>query len=299
MLKQLLSLYPNAIIQDSKPRDFNQPIHWFQDKANKYWLGIPKNDLSESHLQLLKILFPYKAMQVNFSNAAQQWYEFLFSNGDIPSFSSETEVRAIQFSFSPTTIDQNDFEQALKGFFPHAQTICWESNSSGIIIEQYHSKPIQQEDLLYINKTIESDFFITLKIYIGVFHPLNDYFPTQVANEKNYFQAGKKLLQTEEVFTFERVFPLLVISQMPSSLKQILEKQLLAHIKDDEQLLSTAKVFLDHQLNASLTAKKLYIHRNTLQYRLDKFTEKTGISLKNSHGAVTVYLAYLLKDFHS
>ena len=54
---------------------------------------------------------------------------------------------------------------------------------------------------------------------------------------------------------------------------------------------ATIKVFLENNLNASLTAKKLYIHRNTLQYRIDKFIDKTGIQLKDFYGAFTVFLA--------
>jgi DNA-binding PucR family transcriptional regulator len=57
---------------------------------------------------------------------------------------------------------------------------------------------------------------------------------------------------------------------------------------------SSIKVFLENNLNASLTAKKLYIHRNTLQYRIDKFIDKTGIQLKDFYGAYTVFLACLL-----
>jgi DNA-binding PucR family transcriptional regulator len=34
------------------------------------------------------------------------------------------------------------------------------------------------------------------------------------------------------------------------------------------------------QLNASLTAKRLFIHRNSLQYRIDKFIERTGIDIR-------------------
>jgi DNA-binding PucR family transcriptional regulator len=63
---------------------------------------------------------------------------------------------------------------------------------------------------------------------------------------------------------------------------------------DDPEMFSTIKVFLENNLNASMTAKKLFIHRNTLQYRIDKFVEKTGIQLKDFYGAFTVFLACIL-----
>jgi DNA-binding PucR family transcriptional regulator len=39
------------------------------------------------------------------------------------------------------------------------------------------------------------------------------------------------------------------------------------------------------------------MHRNSLQYRIDKFIEKTGIDIKHFKGAVAVYLAILLQQY--
>jgi DNA-binding PucR family transcriptional regulator len=47
-------------------------------------------------------------------------------------------------------------------------------------------------------------------------------------------------------------------------------------------------------MNVSLAAKKLYLHRNTLQYRVDKFIEKTGIDIKHFGNAVSIYLALMI-----
>lgn len=44
----------------------------------------------------------------------------------------------------------------------------------------------------------------------------------------------------------------------------------------------------------SETAKKLYIHRNTLLYRLDKFKNETGLDVRTFHDAVLVKLALVL-----
>jgi DNA-binding PucR family transcriptional regulator len=81
---------------------------------------------------------------------------------------------------------------------------------------------------------------------------------------------------------------------LPKELSEKLFLELEDVFQEDPEMFVTIRTFLENNLNASVTAKKLYIHRNTLQYRVDKFTEKTGIGLKDFYGAFTVFLACLL-----
>ena len=64
----------------------------------------------------------------------------------------------------------------------------------------------------------------------------------------------------------------------------------------DEEMLETIDTFLDRDLSLSDTARQLYIHRNTLVYRLDKIQKATGLDLRSFRDAVTFYL--LLKLNH-
>lgn len=51
------------------------------------------------------------------------------------------------------------------------------------------------------------------------------------------------------------------------------------------QLMLTAETFVSTGLNASLAAKKLYIHRNTFAYRLNQFIEATNLDIRDYHNA--------------
>ncbi len=62
----------------------------------------------------------------------------------------------------------------------------------------------------------------------------------------------------------------------------------------DEDLLNTAEEFLENNLNVSETARKLYMHRNTLTYRLDKIERATGLNIRNFSDAITFRLCNLL-----
>jgi len=50
--------------------------------------------------------------------------------------------------------------------------------------------------------------------------------------------------------------------------------------------------FIEQDMNASKTAKALYMHRNTLNYRLDNFIEKTEINVRTFKGALAIYLLF-------
>lgn len=54
----------------------------------------------------------------------------------------------------------------------------------------------------------------------------------------------------------------------------------------DKEMLHTADVFLESGLNLSETARRLYVHRNTLIYRLDKIQKTIGLDLRDFHGAM-------------
>lgn len=67
-------------------------------------------------------------------------------------------------------------------------------------------------------------------------------------------------------------------------------KQLFA----DDDMMRTAEEFLNNNLNVSETSRKLYMHRNTLTYRLDKIARTTGLDIRNFGDAVTFRLNTLL-----
>lgn len=56
---------------------------------------------------------------------------------------------------------------------------------------------------------------------------------------------------------------------------------------EDEEMLSTAECFLQSSLNVSETSRTLYMHRNTLLYRLDKIEKATGLNIRQFSDAVS------------
>lgn len=61
----------------------------------------------------------------------------------------------------------------------------------------------------------------------------------------------------------------------------------LARIFEDRETMATADSFLENGMNVSETARKLYMHRNTLMYRLNKIRTLTGLDLHDFDMALT------------
>ena len=62
--------------------------------------------------------------------------------------------------------------------------------------------------------------------------------------------------------------------------------------KEAEEMLETVRVFFRNDLNLTATSKQLFIHRNTLNYRLDKIRKETGLDLRSFEDAVIFRIIY-------
>lgn len=67
-----------------------------------------------------------------------------------------------------------------------------------------------------------------------------------------------------------------------------------AEVFKDEELAGTAEAFLENNLNVSETARSLFVHRNTLGYRLDKIERTTGLDIRKFTDAVTFRVVSIL-----
>ncbi len=65
----------------------------------------------------------------------------------------------------------------------------------------------------------------------------------------------------------------------------------------DEETLTTINKFFENSLNVSETSRQLYIHRNTLVYRLDKLQKATGLDLRVFEDAITFKIALMVVKY--
>ena len=65
----------------------------------------------------------------------------------------------------------------------------------------------------------------------------------------------------------------------------------------DEETLTTINKFFENSLNVSETSRQLYIHRNTLVYRLDKLQKSTGLDIRVFEDAITFKIALMVVKY--
>lgn len=116
--------------------------------------------------------------------------------------------------------------------------------------------------------------------------------------------AAVSYLQAENALRYADVFKVqgnvhsyreFILIKMLEDIPEIKLAQYFADITDeqckevftDEELLATAEAFLQSSLNVSETARNLYMHRNTLLYRLDKIEKATGLNIRQFSDAVS------------
>lgn len=298
MLKKLKAYFPSAVETTVPPKLTNHELYWFQDTEaeDPYWLGIPKNELQKGQLELLEAMYQQVTQEplISYTGAAMAWHAYLFLEGDLPAFAADTSIRFIQLQIRQLDQEGKEIEAAIQEFFHNSRAFIWLTSGNAVIIEELTEVGYEDNDFLSIANTLENEFFIRPFFYIGRFRSESERLRVAFFQEQELFLQAMNYLHEERVFSFERIFPTLLAARIPSLEQNILINDIVPILTDDPELRRTLMIFLENNSNTSLAAKKLYVHRNTLQYRIDKFTEKTRINLKEFPSAITAYLACLI-----
>ena len=65
----------------------------------------------------------------------------------------------------------------------------------------------------------------------------------------------------------------------------------------DEETLNTLNKFFENNLNVSETSRQLFVHRNTLVYRIEKIQKSTGLDLRSFDDALTFKIALMVVNY--
>lgn len=112
---------------------------------------------------------------------------------------------------------------------------------------------------------------------------------------KDSIIIGKKFGIKGEIYDFSNMDFEKVVYNISDSLKNEFIKKFKGKFESfDNEMLSTVEEFIKSDLNISDAAKKLYIHRNTLIYRLDKIYKDTGYDIRSFKDATIFMIAFLM-----
>ena len=91
-----------------------------------------------------------------------------------------------------------------------------------------------------------------------------------------------------------------LIYQLPVNLCRIFMKEIFGdNIPDDldDEILTTVQKFFDNNLNVSETSRQLFVHRNTLVYRIEKLHQSTGLDIRKFDDALTFKIALMVVNY--
>ena len=112
--------------------------------------------------------------------------------------------------------------------------------------------------------------------------------------------VGKIFFDEKEVIAYSALGIGRLIYQLPIPLCKMFIREIFegkSPDEFDEETLTTINKFFENSLNVSETSRQLYIHRNTLVYRLDKLQKSTGLDLRVFEDAITFKIALMVVKY--
>ncbi len=112
--------------------------------------------------------------------------------------------------------------------------------------------------------------------------------------------VGKIFFDDRHIIAYSQLGIGRLIYQLPLPLCKMFIKEIFGGKSPDdfdEETLTTINKFFENNLNVSETSRQLYIHRNTLVYRLDKLQKSTGLDLRVFEDAITFKIALMVVKY--
>jgi len=293
MINQLREIYSSLLVYSKRRDNLDRTYKWFVTDENEI-IGINEEELTVKDVAILStFLLPYNINLPIPTDEEQKWRNRIHSTEQNADFEIKNPFRFIYFSIKKNQIDPIIFKDAIHELFASPVPILWGNGHEGIIIEEQsvYEDSISFED---IKDILMSDLYVKINFFIGSYkvglEDIAQYYHSLTNAAKKVF-----IYTNKTVVTYIDAVPYLLINQTESELRSDIGKTVLQEYINDEETLKMIETFLQCNLNISETAKVLHMHRNSLQYRLDRFFEKTGIDVRQFHHAMTVYLALLAR----
>ena len=151
-----------------------------------------------------------------------------------------------------------------------------------------------------INDTLLSEFYFNAVIGIGtcvtgIKELAHSFKEAQVALE-----VGKVFDTEKTIISYENLGIARLIYQLPTTLcdmflKEVFKRGSIESL--DQETLFTIQKFFENNLNVSETSRKLFVHRNTLVYRLEKIKKLTGLDLREFDDAIVFKVALMVNKY--
>lgn len=208
--------------------------------------------------------------------------------------------RCVMYFYSAQTTTE-DASAILEGVIDPENDVLTEVGRHSLALMKALDEEANFDALAELTRAVENSFLMETgqPVYIGVSQPRDDLslIAESFEEARNAINIGRVYNSTSTIFFYDRLLLERFLYDLPADVSaryssQIFNRQT-AKLFNDE-MLHTIETFFENSLNLSETARKLYIHRNTLVYRLEKVQRAIGLDLRSFDDAVTFKMMMLL-----
>jgi carbohydrate diacid regulator len=151
-----------------------------------------------------------------------------------------------------------------------------------------------------ISSTLSSELFVTTNIGIGTPVVGIKELPSSFKEAMQSLEVGKVFDTEKHIVNYANLGIARLIYHLPETLcktfmNEVFKKGSVESL--DQETLFTIHKFFENNLNVSETSRKLFVHRNTLVYRLEKIKKLTGLDLREFDHAIVFKIALMVKKF--
>lgn len=168
-------------------------------------------------------------------------------------------------------------------------------------LQENEGYPELKETADMIVDMVNAEAMVNVKVSCGTI-------VSELRDVSKSFKEAKVALEVGKIFYAERNVTSYhalgigrLIYQLPENLCRIFIQEIFGseEIPDDidEEILSTVQKFFENNLNISETARQLFVHRNTLVYRIEKVQKATGLDMRVFEDALTFNIALMVASY--
>ncbi len=198
-----------------------------------------------------------------------------------------------------------DITEILRNIFPNKNKdfIVTLGENSVVLIRDINTNNTKEEIELPAKMIVDSLSMEGIRdVRVAMGTPINDIKDVSASYKeaKLALDVGKIFNNGKFISNYTELGIGRLIYQLPSSLCKMFIDEVLNGLSVDsfdEETLQTVEKFFENNLNVSETSRQLYIHRNTLVYRLDKIHKLTGLDLRNFEDAITFKITLMVSTY--
>jgi len=195
----------------------------------------------------------------------------------------------------------------VSGMFPdRTKDFVLNISDSDIVVVKQVSATISADELSRvarsIEKTLRNELYIKTVIGIGTVSEHLRYLADSYKDAQTALAVSKVFDTEKTVISYEHLGIGRLIHQLPTTLcdiflSEVFKKNSIDSL--DNETLFTINKFFENNLNVSETSRKLFVHRNTLVYRLEKIKKLTGLDLRQFDHAIVFKVALMVRKYLS